>query len=322
MTTTTLTALQRAQQLAAQVAVTQDDMNEATKGGGGGGRRLPMGTARARFVGYIELGQHIQKVKGVPKEKPDELVLMAFALWGRGKSVNEKGEPLTDEQGKFIMSNFENDDGTPAIRWLPYPLGLYRNEKAKSFQMFKRMNYKGTAKQFIGLLGEEFLLPCTYELSADKSKAYFTMQTSEIKPPYQEDLETGESNKVNVPAAPDDAYTYFLWDNPDQDDLLRTFHDLYVEGKWDDGKSKNKFQEQILAARNIQGSPILNALQASGANIELPSLEAPETPAAATSPASVPQAPAVTEVPAAPAVAVPAVPSVPAVPDVPAAPAA
>lgn len=318
MTATKLSALQRAQQAAAQIAETAEDMNQATKGGGGGsGRRLPIGTAKARFVGYIELGQHYQTVQGKPKEKPDSMFLMAFALWGRGRAVDEKGQPVVDaETGKPVFADFHNEDGSPAIRWLPYEMNLSRNEKARSYLLFKRMNYKGLAKQFIGLLGEAFLLPCTYEVSKkDASKAYFTMQYTDIKPPFIEDLETGETKTVEVPAAPDDAYTYFLWDNPDQADLLQTFHDLHIEGNWDDGKSKNRFQNKIMSAVNFTDSPLHVALVASGANIELPTLDG-STPGGEK--AGVPGVPDVPDVPAAPAdVAVPDIPDVPDVPEAP-----
>lgn len=305
---TALTKLQRAQQLAAAVADTAPDMNEVQKGGGGG-RRLPIGNAMARLIGVIEVGQHYQKVKGKPKDKPDFMFYLGFALWGKGKAVDEKGQPIL-ENGKPVIDTFE-EDGKPAIRWTPYALNLSRNEKARSYLLFKKMNYKGTHKQYIGMVGEAFLLPCTYELSKDQTKAYFTMQLNEIKPPFRENPETLETEPLAVPEAPEDAIKYFIWDNPDQADLLESFHSLFVEGKWDDGSSKNRYQNEIMSAVNFMGSPLHTALVASGANIELPSLEAGAGASGEDPDGDLP------DVPAAPPAGIPDVPDVPNVPDIP-----
>jgi len=142
---TALTALQRAQNLANTVAETEHDMNVAKVGGGA--KLLPAGTAMARFVAYVELGQHIGEFGGKPKDYPELMVRFGFALWGKTAS----GE------------TYHNEDGSPTIKYLPWEYSMSANSKAKTFKMFKKMNYNGTAKQFIGLIGEAYLLPIRVE---------------------------------------------------------------------------------------------------------------------------------------------------------------
>lgn len=273
------------QALAAQdVAESGIDLNEAVKGGGGG-RLLPEGYAFGRLVEYIEFGNQPQEFQGQAKDPALEFTL-GFALTGQG---------------------YQNDDGTPYVV-RTYNTALSRNEKARAFKLFKALNWKGTAKSFAQLLGETFLVKIKQvPKSKTDPKIVSRIDLDGFLPP----LDPVTRQPYPIADAPDEMYRLFLWSRPTKE----AWDSLYIEGEYE-GKSKNRIQEQILAALDFQGSPLQQLLMASGVTA-LPTA-APATPVAAPV-AAAPAAVAPTPAPAAP-VAPAAVPAAPAA--VPAAPAA
>lgn len=290
------------QELAAQdVAESGIDMNEAVKGGGGG-RLLPEGYAFGRLVEYIEFGKQPQEFQGQAKDPALEFAL-GFALTGQG---------------------YQNDDGTPYVV-RTYNIALSRNEKSRAFKLFKALNWKGTAKSFAQLLGETYLVKIKQvPKSKTDPKIVSRIDLDGFLPP----LDPVTRQPYPIAEAPDDMYRLFLWSRPTKE----AWDSLYIEGEYE-GKSKNRIQEQILAALDFQGSPLQQLLMASGVTTlptaapAVPVAAAPAavapTPAtvAAVAPAAFPVAPAAVPaaVPAAPlavpAAASPAVASV-AVPSV------
>ena len=263
------------QALAAQdVAESGIDLNEAVKGGGGG-RLLPEGYAFGRLVEYIEFGNQPQEFQGQAKDPALEFTL-GFALTGQG---------------------YQNDDGTPYVV-RTYNTALSRNEKARAFKLFKALNWKGTAKSFAQLLGETFLVKIKQvPKSKTDPKIVSRIDLDGFLPP----LDPVTRQPYPVAEAPDDMYRLFLWSRPTKE----AWDSLYVEGEYE-GKSKNRIQEQILAALDFQGSPLQQLLMQSGVTA-LPTA-APATPVAAPV-AAAPAAVAPTPAPA--AVAAPAVPAAP-----------
>lgn len=263
------------QALAAQdVAESGIDLNEAVKGGGGG-RLLPEGYAFGRLVEYIEFGNQPQEFQGQAKDPALEFTL-GFALTGQG---------------------YQNDDGTPYIV-RTYNTALSRNEKARAFKLFKALNWKGTAKSFAQLLGETFLVKIKQvPKSKTDPKIVSRIDLDGFLPP----LDPVTRQPYPVAEAPDDMYRLFLWSRPTKE----AWDSLYIEGEYE-GKSKNRIQEQILAALDFQGSPLQQLLMQSGVTA-LPTA-APATPVAAPV-AAAPAAVAPTPAPA--AVAAPAVPAAP-----------
>ena len=263
------------QALAAQdVAESGIDMNEAVKGGGGG-RLLPEGYAFGRLVEYIEFGNQPQEFQGQAKDPALEFTL-GFALTGEG---------------------YQNDDGTPYVV-RTYNTALSRNEKARAFKLFKALNWKGTAKSFAQLLGETFLVKIKQvPKSKTDPKIVSRIDLDGFLPP----LDPVTRQPYPVAEAPDDMYRLFLWSRPTKE----AWDSLYIEGEYE-GKSKNRIQEQILAALDFQGSPLQQLLMQSGVTA-LPTA-APATPVAAPV-AAAPAAVAPTPAPA--AVAAPAVPAAP-----------
>ena len=286
------------QALAAQdVAESGIDLNEAVKGGGGG-RLLPEGYAFGRLVEYIEFGNQPQEFQGQAKDPALEFTL-GFALTGQG---------------------YQNDDGTPYIV-RTYNTALSRNEKSRAFKMFKALNWKGTAKSFAQLLGETFLVKIKQvPKSKTDPKIVSRIDLDGFLPP----LDPVTRQPYPVAEAPDDMYRLFLWSRPTKE----AWDSLYIEGEYD-GKSKNRIQEQILAALDFQGSPLQQLLMASGvtalptaapatpvaapvaaAPVAVAPTPAPAAVAAPVAPAAVPDAPLAVPAAASPAVASVAVPSV------------
>ena len=311
------------QALAAQdVAESGIDLNEAVKGGGGG-RLLPEGYAFGRLVEYIEFGNQPQEFQGQAKAPALEFTL-GFALTGQG---------------------YQNDDGTPYIV-RTYNTALSRNEKSRAFKMFKALNWKGTAKSFAQLLGETFLVKIKQvPKSKTDPKIVSRIDLDGFLPP----LDPVTRQPYPVAEAPDDMYRLFLWSRPTKE----AWDSLYIEGEYE-GKSKNRIQEQILAALDFQGSPLQQLLMQScvtalptaatavpvaapveAAQVAVAPTPAPVAPAAPAAPAAAPAAPLAVpaavatpapvavapapapvgvQVPAMPVAAIPAVPSSPVLP--------
>lgn len=258
-------------------AETSDDMNEAVKGGSGA-RLLPEGYAFGRLVEYVELGKHPQEFAGVAKAPALE-VQLAFALWGQG---------------------YQNDDGTPYIM-RPFRFAVSRNEKAKAFKLFKALNWKNTAKTFAQLLSQAYLVKIVNQA---KSKTDATLVSRIDFAGFLPPIDPVTKAPYNIPDADPNLYRLFLWDYPSK----TAWDSMYVEGKFDDGNSKNFNQEYILSATDFAGSALDLLLSASGLAL----------PTAAVAPPVAPAAPSVPVAPVAPAIAPTAPAAAPAAPVLPA----
>lgn len=122
--------------LANEVAEQSHDMNVAVKGGGGA-RLLPEGYAYCRLVEYVEFGMQPQEFGGKQKDPALEFQL-GFALYNTADRV------------------YQNDDGTPYII-RPYSMAMSANEKARSFLLFKLLNWKNQYRHFGQMLTQGFL---------------------------------------------------------------------------------------------------------------------------------------------------------------------
>lgn len=275
------------------------DMNEAVRGGQGA-RLLPAGWAFAQLIEVIELGNHPQEFQGKAKDPAPEIQL-GFALTGTAP----------DPQDPTKQLSYCNDDGTPYIM-RPWPFALSRNEKAKAFLLFKKLNWRGTAKSFAQLLGQKWLVQIVHEAKSKTDATIVSrMDLKQFLPPVvAAGPQAGQPYQI---ADADPAlYKLFLWDRP----TLEAWNALKIDGTYeaDEGgqkvqKSKNRVQEQILAALNFQGSPL--QLLLGGGVTALPT--APATPVQApAAPVAAPQAVAPVAAPVA-SVAAPVAPVAPAV---------
>lgn len=256
--------------LGAKAAATGIDMTKAQQGGGDYTPPAE-GNCRLRLVGYIELGKHSKKYKGVPKiENQVELVF----------EVSGPKHPPT-----------QTDNGPVPVR-IAETFNLSLNEKAGFFKLFQRLNYKGEATHMIQLLGQPFLGTIVHQkwTGADKKeRTSASLRGADgytIRPPRVEDPESGEWKVVEVAPAISQLRG-FLWDHADLDQWNSLFIDgEYSERKNEKGevtspaKSKNVFQNKIRTALNFEGSPIAQILleKGLGGKLDLPTTDDPESP--------------------------------------------
>ncbi|OZI20072.1 hypothetical protein CAL26_21190 [Bordetella genomosp. 9] len=208
------------------------DMNQAQKGGGGYTPPAE-GKPGLRFIAYIELGPQKETFKG--QERVREQVKMVFELHGKKWPVDQNGMPQR----------------------LAITLSKSLNEKATFFKLFKQMNYSGKYKHMAEMLGEDFsgqVFHRTVGEGADQ-KTYAGLKDPAsgvyaITPPYSVN-EDGEDVRRKIPEAVN-PLKLFLWDHPDKEQWAS----IFIDGTYDDGKSKNTFQDAIKASPGFEGSPV------------------------------------------------------------------
>lgn len=241
----------------AAAAATGPDMNEAKKGGGDGYTPPAAGLARLRFVGYIELGQHKDEYQGQPRIR--EKVALIFELSGP----------------KHPPKEFDGQK-EPHIITITETLSL--SEKANFYKLFKRMNHDGKATHMAQLLGRPFLGTVIHYTTGEGANAITRAKLRDdsgytIRPPFVEDVETGESKVVEVSSALT-PLKCFIW-NSAAEHLKGMWDSIFIDGEWpavkdESGKevkparSKNHWQLRIRSAENFSGSPMAELLFAGG----------------------------------------------------------
>jgi hypothetical protein len=253
------------------------DMSIASVGGQGG-KLYPEGYAFGRLVAYVEIGDVVQEFQGEVKS-PAPHMFLGFAIWGAG---------------------YQNEDGSPGYI-TTYDMSLSNNGKAKAFKLFKKLNWKGEAKNFAQLLSDGFLVKIVHHTSkAPGSKPKSIIDIEGFLPP----IDVVSQAPYTIADAPDSLYKLFLWDNPTPE----TWATLFIDGKREDGTSKNWLQDKVMAATNFVGSPLDIML----GGVSLPSMVATTAPTApVTAPTVAPTVPVVAPAVAAPTAAV--VPTAPVV---------
>jgi len=238
----------------AEIAKKGTNQQEAQKGGGDY-TPPPEGACFLRLVGYVEIGKHRSTWQGNVKIK--DKVHLVFELSG-------KNYPPA-----------ETDNGpVPARITVKETLSL--SEKANFFKLFNAMrNGREDITHMAQMLGEGFIgrvYHSTFQGRDGKEITVARLRNDagySIRPPYREDPETGESVKVRVPDAIS-PLRLFVWDLADKD----MWDSLFIDGEYDDGRTKNIFQAAILEAENFEGSPIHAIL--AGADGDDPAEDTPE----------------------------------------------
>lgn len=244
------------------IATQAVDMTETSSGGAG---LMPEGYAMARVVQYIELGLQPQEFNGKAKAPAPE-IRIGFKLFGDGY------------EDRFITT---------------FDTALLNNEKAGAKKLFNKLNWKNDMVHFAQALGRAYLVPIKVVQNSQK-KDVNRIDIGGIMPP----IDPVSKQNYPIPEVEEKDFRYFFFDSPTKE----TWASLYVEGTWDDGKSKNRTQEKIMSALNFAGSPLEQLIS----GVVLPDTST-AAPAAAPAPAAEP----------APAVAAPAVPAMPAMPAMP-----
>ena len=115
-----------------------------------------LGIARARLVGYFELGTHEEEYEGRTRDR--EKVDLVFELSG----PNHEPRKL--------------DDGTLVPHRITAQETLSLDAKSNFFKLFAAMNVSGRNTHMAHLLGEAFLVEVFHRKSADGKKVYATLK--------------------------------------------------------------------------------------------------------------------------------------------------
>lgn len=240
---------------AAAYAKTQDQ----TKVTAGADFKLPeAGVTYARLVEYIEVGMQPRPAwKGQARE-PVPTALIAFELLG--------SKHVTEHEGK---------KSAPRLYLPAMPLLLSANAKFRKF-FDKLREGNETITHISQLLGEAFKVTIVHNVVGEgkDAKTYANITNADgtfligppIKEEYNEDGEVIGTKvvKVREPIGPE---RLFLWDNPSMEQWNSIFIDGEYETKDAKGKtvikSKNRYQDKIMAALNFEGSPIQALLEGS-----------------------------------------------------------
>lgn len=246
------------------------DFNEAVAGGG---KLLPEGKALGRLIAYIELGP--QPIKQDPSKPPVNKFFLQFALWGKAKNGETYHEVVN---GKMVP-------GKVRTQFIAVKKDL--NSKSGAYKLFKRMNPDKTAKHFAQLLNHTFIIPIVHNESGEgeNKKVYANIDLENIMLA----VDPVTDAPYNVPEIEDETmFRMFLWNRPTKED----WESLYIEGKNDDGKSKNYIQDGLLSSPEFPNSPLdllLNGGAGAGESVsELPELEQEEAPEVKEEPAELP----------------------------------
>jgi hypothetical protein len=223
----------------AAAAKTGPNMNEAQ---GGGDYEIPAsGIARARFVGYYEMGKHEEEFKG--EKKLRDKVELVFELSG-------PNHPPRDFNGEKVPQRITARE----------TYGL--TDRNHFLKLFRQMNYSGKATHMAELLGEPFLVEIFHTKSKDGKKTYANLRGPNgynIKGTTVQDPVSGQMVTVDVPQAMTDIKV-FLWDQACKD----MWDSIYIDGEYPEqkdektgevtraAKSKNVLQDKIRSAKNFK----------------------------------------------------------------------
>jgi len=204
-----------------------------------------LGIARARLVGYFELGTHEEEYEGKLRDR--EKVDLIFELSG----PNHEPRKL--------------DDGTLIPIRITVQETLSFNEKANFFKLFGAMNYAGKATHMAELLGEAFVVEVFHKKSKDGKKTYANLKGPNgynVKGTTVQDPLSGKAVVVDI-LPPVTEIKYFIWNTADQE----MWDSIYIPGEYAERKdsegkvisparSKNVLQGIIRKAKNWPQHPL------------------------------------------------------------------
>lgn len=192
----------------AAAAIERQGSYNDTQAGGGDLKPFkiaPEGKAKARLVGYIELGKQVNK--SYPEKAPVNNFKLRFALFGAGDAyIDEQGQPLTVDSR---------------------PMTVSRSEKANAVKLFQQMCPKRDADHFLQLLGRAFWVEVKHvdgKPQADgTAKKYANLVQESVKPAVRDILDDEDNvigtKEVACPEAPDDMYVIFEAAFPTKEDF-------------------------------------------------------------------------------------------------------
>lgn len=191
-------------------------------------RNIVEGKAMLRFVNYVEVGKH--RVSYMGQEKDVDKVHLMFEVFGKNYPL-ENGQPMRIT----IKENYS----------------LHEKSNFKKLFMMMR-NGDESIKHMSQMLGQAFIGEIKkYKIGDNEYPTLKGEQGYKIQQAVVEDPETGEIKRVNVPehVGP---IRRFIWQLPSKKD----WDSLYIDGTYNDGNSKNVYQNTIMSALNFQNSNV------------------------------------------------------------------
>lgn len=192
----------------AAAAIERQGSYNDTQAGGGDLKPFkvaPEGKAKARLVGYIELGKQENTFDST--KPPANKFKLRFALFGAGDAyIDEQGQPLTVDSRPLLIS---------------------RNEKATAVKLFQQMCPKRDADHFLQLLGRAFWVEVKHvdgKPQADGTvKKYANLVQESVKPAVRDILDDEDNvigiKEVACPEASEDMYVIFEAAFPTKEDF-------------------------------------------------------------------------------------------------------
>jgi len=191
------------------------------------------GLARARLVGYFEMGKHPEEFG---ENKVVDKVDLVFELSG----PNHEPRKL--------------DDGTLIPIRITVQENLSFDGDGRFLELFAAMNYAGKASHMAELLGEPFIVEVFHRRSKDGKKTF----------PVLRDWTGYNVKRITVEVQP--AITElraFIWDLADKD----MWDSIFIAGEYEERKddkgvvthparTKNVLQERIRTAKNWPAHPL------------------------------------------------------------------
>ncbi|QOE32088.1 hypothetical protein CPT_Palo_029 [Rhizobium phage Palo] len=232
-----------------------ENQSEAVAGGNYEYKVPDAGRTVARFIEYIELGDHVTMYQGKPKPAAPQ-VRVTFELLGKSH-ISE----IDVEGGKKKVANR-----------ISVNMPKKQSDKAKFFKLFKAMAAGRTEITHMAeMLTEAFILDVVHahEGEGDKKKTYANIYTEDqvwkvFAPRRIDDLAGTSEDISHMVPQPIGAPRIFLWGNPTKPTWDSLFIDGYNETKNADGTttkvSKNWLQEKIMSATNYEGSALQSML--------------------------------------------------------------
>lgn len=215
------------------------------------GFKIPAaGKCLVRFMQYVELG--LQKSSN-PAYKDAREVHLGFEVVGKRHNIVK--------------------DGQVSHPTIAASVNLSQSPKGGFLPLFKALNYNGSCQRITELLNGSYVSNITHVNNADGSKQFARIKVSgepwPIYPPIKEDPEDPSMNTlIDVPAALGKVIR-FVWEPsmlPDEI-YLETWDSIFIPGAFDDGNSKNKWQEKIMKNLEWPNSRLKRLLEARAAGV-------------------------------------------------------
>lgn len=217
------------------------------------------GPCIARFVSYVEIGNHPQKAFQGQAKPPAPEAIIQFELLGK---KHAKEIETQDETGQ-------------TVKRIVYPVitervAIKSGPRASFYKLLSAMDYGRGNTHMAFMLGEAFILTIIHnEVEKDgKKRVYANIKDDsgnwKVSAPVRVN-EEGETEPLKAPAATV-AERLLLWDAPS----IEQWNSIHIPGtyKRKEGDkevevSKNWLQNAVKSALNWEGSPVQNLVIAS-----------------------------------------------------------